>query len=85
MVVHPLYISVRLTDNKNTNKKRLDLIYCLIKTDTELQLVFNKSVEALNSAVKKTHTQKPHAEIWRLETNYQTNYRQLHYNHDNST
>lgn len=28
-----LYISVGLTDNKNTNKQRLDLIYCLIKTD----------------------------------------------------
>lgn len=30
------YISVGLTDNKNTNKQRLDLIYCLIKTDGEL-------------------------------------------------
>lgn len=53
MVVLPLYISVRLTDNKNTNKQRLDLIYCLIKTDTELQLGFNKSVGEQNSAVRK--------------------------------
>lgn len=49
MVVLPLYISVRLTDNKNTNTQRLDLIYCLIKTDTELQLGFNKSVGAQNN------------------------------------
>lgn len=53
MVVLPLYISVRLTDNKNTNKQRLDLIYCLIKTDTELQFGFNKSVGEQNSAVRK--------------------------------
>lgn len=53
MVVLPLYISVRQTDNKNTNKQRLDLIYCLIKTDTELQFGFNKSVGEQNSAVRK--------------------------------
>lgn len=56
MDVLPLYISVRLTDNKNTNKQRLDLIYCLVKTDTELQLGFNKSVGARSNAVKNSHS-----------------------------
>lgn len=53
MVMHPLYISVRLTDNKNTNKQRLDLIYCLIKTDTELQLGSNKSERWTAQSKKK--------------------------------